>query len=180
MYWSLVAPAVRLQLKLGNKQHKRSKKMKKVIMAVMVLVSGSAMADGFVCTSEEGLSVKVYNNTKPTMGTRLPAVMVLSDENIQDGRKTIATLREVSSLSDGYEVVYSADVQEEIAQRGLRKGELVAGTKLGFIDTLELTVDHNFNDPIPAGEIAPGTLFIETLAGKKIGLDMDCVRYVKN
>src|SRR4051812_5891296 len=54
--------------------------MKALIISVLVLVSSNSFASGFVC-SGQGYSVKLYNQVQPNLGTKNPAVLIVSSEN---------------------------------------------------------------------------------------------------
>ena len=61
--------------------------MKPIIGVLTVLTLGifnsAAIGSGFKCTGDEEaatLSVKLFNHVDPTLGTRVPAVMVISNE----------------------------------------------------------------------------------------------------
>jgi hypothetical protein len=156
--------------------------MKYVVMAVLAVVMGSqaALADGFVCDSEEaGLRVRVYNHTNPSEGTRNAAVMVLSDLSVGHGRKTIAKFTSATEKLWNTAALYEAKVDLRYSDSN-RKGELVAGTKLGYIDTLALDIAFSYGAPVEAGEEMEGKLSIQKRDGSEIALDMLCSRYLKN
>src|SRR4051794_24335558 len=97
-------------------------KLSIVVGMVAMMVWGAAMADGFVCGTNDGaLSVKVYNHTDASEGTRNAAVLVISDKSVQGGRKTIAKFSDVESTLVNYGAIYVADVSEALAQ-GARGG----------------------------------------------------------
>ncbi len=153
--------------------------MKKIItILALALTATAAHADGFRCSSTDGtLDVQVFNHVQPELGTRNVAVMVLSDPGISYGRKTIARFKDVLLANDG--TVYTANVDLRYSDSA-RKGELVAGTKLGHIDTIRLAVDHNYNYPVEDGAFVAGWLEIAKRDGGVVSLNMDCTRYLKN
>ena len=61
--------------------------MKYIVISILSLVSSVAMADGFRCQGE-GYRAKQYNKVQPAEGTRNPAVLVVSHEDVG----TLATL----------------------------------------------------------------------------------------
>lgn len=154
--------------------------MKTLIAIAALVATGSvASADGFVCVSHaQDLKVSVFNQTEPEAGTRNAAIMVLSDPRVSLGRKTIAKFSSESLLSNQAST-YTADVDLRFANSS-RKGELIAGTKLGNIDTLTLDVDFTYAAPVPAGAELDAVLTIERRSGAPIHVQMECERYLKN
>lgn len=49
-------------------------------VVVSLLASGSAFASGWLCESQNGFNVKVYNHTDPNKGTNNPAVFILANQ----------------------------------------------------------------------------------------------------
>lgn len=142
--------------------------------------SSAAFADGFMCeTRTKKLNVKVFNNTKPEYGTRNAAVMVLSDSSVSSGRKTIARFTDVNNRIINTGAHYIADVDLRYNDSS-RKGELIGGTKLGELDTVELDVDFNYSQPMAHGEYTRGLLTLNKRNGKIIEFALDCYRYLKN
>jgi len=146
----------------------------------MVFSSAPALADGFVCSSErDHLTVKVYNHTKPEMGTRKGAVMVFSDTRVSQGRKTIAKFTDANRTLKSRSSAYLATVDHRFNDSG-RKGELIAGTKIGFLKYILLDLDFSFGRPVPKGTKLRGDLTLMKRNGDKIELVMNCIRYLKN
>ncbi len=156
--------------------------MKKTILflsAVASLASSVAMADGFVCKSEGGLTVKMYNNVTPSAGTRNAAVMILSDDSISYGRKTIARFTDVKGTLSNSGASYEANVDLRFNDIG-RKGELVLGTKLGELDRIYVDVAFSYADPVSALELVAGTITATKRNGEIIEQALECSRYLKN
>lgn len=153
---------------------------KSLVIAATLAIGSLAHADGFVCETQSGLVVQVYNHVQPEVGTRVPAVMVVSDSNIQEGRKTIAKFSEAKGTlsKDGYQT-YVANVDLRFNDSS-RKGELLAGTKLGNVDEIKLYVEYSPLAPVAEGVQLDGTL---TLIKRNSGLISEqavCTRYLKN
>ncbi len=155
--------------------------MKHLVTAMIVMGTSSfAMADGFKCETRDGdLVVKVYNHVQPEEGTRNGAVMVISDKNVQLGRKTIARFTDVNSTLKSKGALYMAKVDLRFAD-SRRKGELIGGTKLGQLANISLDVDFKYNRPLEDGEETTGELVLDKRNGDSITLDVDCVRYLKS
>jgi len=155
--------------------------MKTALFSAMItLAVGSfAHADGFMCKTESGLSVKVFNHTNPRVGTRVAAVMVISDGAVAAGRKTIARFDETKGTLSSIGTEYTANVDLRFTDSS-RRGELIAGTKLGFIDTITLKVGFNYATPVPVGTRLPAHLLIEKRNGEVITERALCLRYLKN
>jgi hypothetical protein len=155
---------------------------KRIMAAVLVLGSASiAKADGFVCTSLDGdLKAQAYNHVDPAQGTRSPAVLVISDNRVQAGRKTIATFTDAKSTLSGGSFSYVGKVDLRVVETR-RKGELIGGTRLGELDYIRLSVDHGYSDaPLADGDLVKGTLRLKKRNGDQTSLDMECARYLKS
>ena len=153
--------------------------MKTLIVGLIAAVGSIASADGFICADEaQSLKVQVYNQTAPEAGTRNAAVMVLSNPQISLGRKTIAKFSSESLLTNKASK-YTADVDLRFVESN-RKGELIGGTKLGFIDTITLDVDFSYAAPVPAGTTVEALVTIAKRNGDVKEIQMECERYLKN
>ena len=154
--------------------------MKHSLLTLITLAAATAAhADGFVCQSQEGLRIKAYNHTSPEAGTRVAAILVLSDDNVAAGNKTIATFSDSQQTLTSRGASYSADVDLRFATSS-RKGELIAGTKLGQLQSIELNVDFSYAAPVEAGEVLPGSLVLTKRNGQAIEVEVSCERYLKN
>ncbi len=154
--------------------------MKNLMIVLAALISTSAFADGFVCQSNDGeLKVKAYHHVNAMDGTRNAAVMILSDNTIQYGNKTIAKFESAEGLLDNNGSLYTANVDLRFNNTG-RQGELIGGTKLGQLDQVQLVVPFSYADPVAHGEEMISTLILIKRDGSKIFIDMTCERYLKN
>ena len=152
------------------------------IFAVVALttLSSAAHADGFNCQTADGsLNVKIYNNTDPQVGTRVGAVMVVSDPAISDGHKTIARFTDTNGRLESRCSVYVANVDLRFNDSSL-KGRNILGTKLGNIDTITADVDFSYEAPVAAEQEVSGKLTIARRSGSPIEADLTCSRYLKN
>ena len=158
----------------------RGDNVKSLILALAVSLSCSAaIADGFVCSdSERTLEVKVYNYNRPEFGTRNAAVMTLADPRVSEGRKTIAVFRGANGVLTNSASTYISyvDMRVEESSRG---GELIAGTKLGYVYSIILAVDFSYNFPVKHGAKMAGELILVKQNGEKIYLSLECSRYLK-
>lgn len=153
--------------------------MKNAIALVAALIATPAFADGFVCESQsKGLKVKVYNQTQPELGTRNAAIMVLSDMNVQAGRKTIATFKSTDSVLENDGALYTANVDLRFSESS-RKGELIAGTKLGELDQVKLDVAFSYAEPVQEGEELYGKVTLIKRDSTKSSFAVLCTRYLK-
>jgi hypothetical protein len=145
-----------------------------------LLASPAAFADGFVChNSREALSVKVFNNTDPSAGTRNGAVMVLSDLSVGAGNKTIARFTDSNLTLSNQSSKYAAKVDHRFNDSN-RKGELIAGTNIGALAQVNLDLDFSYARPVAHGAFVRGTLGLIKRNGQTTNLAMDCSRYLKN
>lgn len=156
--------------------------MKKLatLMTLIGTLSTPALADGFVCRAlDEDLNVRVYNHTSPEKGTRNAAIMVLSDPTVQSDRKTIAVFKDSTGLLSSETLSYDAKVDLRY-KNSSRKGEYVAGTRLGYVDRFILDVFFSYVNPLRDGELTDAIFTIVKRNGEEITLDMECERYLKN
>ncbi len=155
--------------------------MKSLILALTInLFCGAALADGFVCSDSEGtIEVKVYNHNKPELGTRNAAIMILADPRVSEGRKTIAAFKGANGVLTNNASTYISyvDMRLEDSSRG---GELIAGTKLGYLYSIVLAVNFSYNVPVQHGAKMAGELILVKQDGEKIYLDLECTRYLKH
>ena len=148
------------------------------ILALTAL-SSPAFADGFECqTADQSLNVKIYNNTDPTYGTRVGAVMVVSDPAVSGGRKTIARFTDTNGVLSNRSSRYEANVDLRFNDSN-RKGELILGTKLGMLDTITADIDFSYSQPVANGEEVSGKLTLVKRNGDQINADLVCTRYLK-
>lgn len=150
-----------------------------IAAAAMIFAGTQAKADGFVCTSESGLVVKVYNHTQPEMGTRSGAIMIVSDSNINAGNKTIATFKDSTGLLKSKELVYTGKVDLRFNDSS-RKGELIGGTKLGELAKIMLSVNFSYAHPVAYGETLTGYVYLVKRNDTVLSETANCVRYLKN
>lgn len=153
--------------------------MKSLLITALMLASSSAFADGWVCQTESGLVVKAYNNVHAEEGTRTPSVLIISDSAVSGGRKTIAKFTDAEGLVSAEGASYTGNVDLRYNNTG-RKGELIAGTKLGEIDTITLDVDFSYAAPVAHGDEADATLTVAKRNGEEIVESATCARYLKN
>ena len=145
-----------------------------------LMATSAAYADGFTCQTTDGnLNIKIYNNTDPAAGTRNAAVMIVSDPLVSAGRKTIAKFSDLNSTLGQSGASYVADVDLRFNDSG-RKGELILGTKLGFIKTIAVDLDFNYSQPIADGQSLAGEITIVKRNGESFVEDLICKRYLKN
>lgn len=153
--------------------------MKNVLVFLAAVFSAPAFADGFVCQSlEEGIKVKVFNHTHAEEGTRNAAIMIVSDLNVNGGRKTIATFEASDSLltNDGATYTSKVDLRFNGSER---KGENILSTKLGEVKFIILDIDFSYAYPVAAGEEVAGELILKKRNGEVIRTDVACTRYLK-
>jgi hypothetical protein len=154
--------------------------MKALIVALAVLASTTvAHADGFVCTSESGIVLKVYNHTAPEKGTRSAALMVVSNSEVGAGNKTIAKFTDAKRTVASLKQTYVGKVDLRVSESN-RKGELIGGTKLGQLDLIILSVDFSYAAPVAHGEALTATLTLQKRNGEELIEDVNCTRYLKN
>jgi hypothetical protein len=146
---------------------------------VAMVAASTAKADGFVCqTTAEDLQLKIYNHVMPEDGTRVAAIMVLSDPAVQKGNKTIAKFTDVKGTLSNQGASYTANVDLRVKESN-RKGELILGTKLGQLDEVLVDVDFSYADPIENGDTVGGKITLVKRNGMEITRKLECERYLK-
>ena len=154
--------------------------MKTVLILLAALTTTNVLASGFICEAlDADLDIKVYNKVMPAEGTKNPAIMVLSNPTISQGRKTIAVFKETNGLLTKNGQMYVAKVDHRFNDTG-RKGELLAGTNIGNVKQVILNLDFSYAFPVDSGDYVPGTLSIVRRNGNTIHLELECERYLKN
>lgn len=162
-----------------HKVERESYFMKNIITIALLAMATPVLADGFVCETQSGYNVKVYNHTQAAEGTRSAAIMIVSDPSIASPNKTVATFSDTKSTLKSDELLFTAKVDLRVAESN-RKGENVFGTKLGFIKTIKLGVDFSYSNPIAHGELTKGYLLVTKRDGSEIVENVTCERYLKN
>ena len=156
----------------------KMKNLTKLLIGSMMVMSTAAFADGFVCSSESGLNVKVYNKTSAEEGTRNAGVMIISDSNVSDGKKTIARFQADNGVLNNAGASYAADVDLRFNDSNL-KGRNIGGTKFGFLKQINLDVDFLYSQPVEKGATLKGTLTLIKRNGDSNEIELTCTRYLK-
>ncbi len=167
--------------------------MKTILITVMTFVSVSnARADGFKCEGvNTGVKVQVYNHTNPSEGTRKAAVMIVSDSHVSSPNQTIAEFTDENHTLayQGYGL-FKAKVDLRYLESH-KKGENIAGTKLGYLNTISLQVytkngQFTYNNAsLDSEEITNGTVFDARISylkrnGELLEEKAVCSRYLKH
>jgi hypothetical protein len=105
--------------------------------------------------------------------------MVVADQKIQFGNKTIATFLAEKRTLSSQELTYVGKVDLRVVETR-RKGELIAGTKLGYVDQIALTVDFSYSRPQQHGTVLAGELAVLKRDGTITTEGAVCERYLKN
>lgn len=143
-----------------------------------------AHADGFFCRGNNtGLEFKILNHTKASAGTRTPAVMVVSSPYVISDRKTIAVFSSQNrTLSYEGRGRYVGQVDLRYAETG-RKGENIAGTKLGELERISLDIrfSYSHHDSSLANSVAeiPAKIYYIKRTGEILEESSSCKRYHK-
>jgi len=132
-----------------------------LLTALVITVFGSsAFGSGFKCEGEDGYRVKLYNNVKATDGTRTPAVLVISHDDM--GTLLVRKGEEIRKRN------YTTSVRYVV--EGNRK--LDADTAIVQIQFKE------GSEVLKEGEIVTGQLVLVS-DGESRKLDLLCARYLK-
>ena len=153
-----------------------------ILSLVSLMTASVSFADGFECmTLKKDLSVNVYNNTDPAEGTRVGAVMIVSDPNVAPGNQTIATFSDTNGLLNSKNLKYTANVDSRYKGTD-RGGENILGTKLAMLKKIDLKLAFTYAAPVANGAVVSGklTLTKERGKGRNIVRYVDCRRYLVN
>lgn len=161
-------------------------------MALMFLALTSistAQADGFRCEGvNTGITIQVYNHTQPEIGTRVPAIMVVSDSMVRSPNKTVAVFshenQTLAYLGNG---LFQGKVDLRYTESS-RKGENIAGTKLGYLQYIQLQIlshfgkkfDYSRADQFKDHEILDSRISYIKRDGEVLEEKAICSRYLKN
>lgn len=151
-----------------------------MVAALALTLSSQAKADGFKClTADQSLKVQFFNHTDPSEGTRAVSTMVLSDQTVNFGNKTIAVFS-----SDKGTLTFSGNGQY-VAKVDLRvkelkhAGEYLAGTRLGYVDQIVVNIAHAYGEQTEAGDVFPAAMTVIKRNGQKVSETLLCERYLK-
>ncbi len=150
----------------------------KFLIATMMFMGTTASADGFVCyTKDNGLKIKMLNHVQPADGTRTGAVMIVSDQSIQEGKKTTVTFKseDETLLTSGTRWI--GTLPEDGVVKG---GRNIAGTKLAYLNSFIVDVSHFYDLPVASGAKLYGGLTVVKIDGEKLREELNCYRYLKN
>jgi hypothetical protein len=164
--------------------------MKSILFMISVLIaSQTAMADGFRCEGvNTGIQIKIYNYTEYSMGTRTPAVMVVADPTVRSPNKTVAIFKHENNnlyyLGNG---LFEGQVDLRYSETG-RKGENIAGTKLGFLKSIQVQLFSDFGrkfsyekaDEYKNNEILDARYSYVKRNGEILEEKAVCTRYLKD
>jgi hypothetical protein len=143
-----------------TKEYPMKNLMNLLTLASLVLGTG-AFASGFICEEPDSyspLTVKLFNKT--VGGTRIPAVIVISDEHA--GTILVAKGEEISKKNLAHSVRYTATPANKDTEAVLN---------ISFKEG---------NDSLEEGEVVMGTLRFTDSGGEGDLTELECSRYLKN
>jgi hypothetical protein len=152
---------------------------KTLLLAALALSPLTAFADGFKCTvANDSLNVKVFNSTDASIGTRVPAIVVISDSRREFGNKTIATFDGEKGVISSSGADYELNVDHRF--KGVEKGGAdIAGTKLMYLRKIGVQIDYSYDRPLEDGARVYGTITFTKDNGESSYKALDCNRYLK-
>lgn len=150
--------------------------MKYALIVLVLIASSIAKADGFLCETQSGLRLKVFNHLAPAHGTRTPAVMVVSDSTVQVGHKTLGVFRH----ADAQLLVEEDSYLAKVDLRKNRQQDALVGSKLEGVDQIKLYVDFSYRRPVVHGSALSGTMTLLKQGAGLIAEQAICTRYLKN
>lgn len=152
--------------------------MKFALVALLLITGSIAKADGFLCETQSGLRLKVFNHVAPEIGTRVPAVMIVSDSTAKVGTRTAGVFRNADAgllRDETGTYLAKVDLRDEKS-----KAESFIGSRLQDVEQIKLYVDFTYERPVAHGAELTGVM---TLIKRGIGLVVEqaiCQRYLKN
>jgi len=165
-------------------EHMRNK-IKSLLIITAFLATGSAFADGFVCnTADAQLKIALYNQVNPNEGTRNPSTLILSDNMVAAGRKTVARFTADSGnlfavhSGTAQGLAYVGNVDLRFNDTG-RAGEYLMGTRLGEVDYVQIKLDFTYSMPQVSGAEVLGHFYVVKRSGDTLSSPVYCVRYLK-
>ncbi|MEI2637768.1 MAG: hypothetical protein V9F03_02030 [Microthrixaceae bacterium] len=157
--------------------------MKTTMMVLFgMIATTAAKADGFICEGQKtGLVFKMYNHTQAVDGTRSGAIMIISDPAVAYGNKTIAIFSDAKNTLSSKNVVYTGKVDLRVIETS-RKGENIAGTKLGELASIKAHIFFNYFSDTPSveGDEVKGLVSYMKRNGEYTQERLACARYKKN
>ncbi len=164
--------------------------MKTIMFLLATLITTApAFADGFRCEGvNTGIQIKIFNYTDYSMGTRTPAVMVVADPTVRSPSKTVAIFKHenqnLSYLGNG---LFEGQVDLRYSETG-RKGENIAGTKLGYLKSIQVQLFSEFGrkfsyekaDDFKNNEILDARYYYLKRNGEILEEKAVCKRYIKD
>ena len=124
-------------------------------------LASSAQASGFVCTSGEGYTAKLYNYTDPNLGTRNPSVFVISHET--QGTLLVRKGADIRKHNRSNTVQYVVNGDEQLGA-----------------DTAILQLDHKYDGREITGTVDGQLILIQDGTRDRVVIDLQCERYLKN
>jgi len=153
-----------------------------IALVSIASIGSSAFADGFRCQGLTfGTKIEVYNQLKPSQGTRNVNIMIVSDPVLAKGERTIATFSQDQNLiiQKGATYIATVDSRFKTVKDGDRK---IADTMLSELSTIQLTVNFNYTTDTPSknGEKYSALITYTHENGATSSENASCIRYKKN
>jgi hypothetical protein len=150
-----------------------------LFVPALLMFATKAHADGFRCESQESsLYVQIYNHVTPSKGTRTGAVMVVSDSEYVDGKKTIYRFETAHSMIGSDGLTYTGLIDLRTNNAGTRY-DMIMGQQLSDVKYLIFRVDFTYANPIKHGDKVDGTLIVVKRSKEQISEEFECTRYLK-
>ena len=152
-------------------------------LGLLILCLNSAVfADGFICeNAEQTLQVQVYHQTRPELGTRNVATMIVANPSAPTGHQTIAIFTSDNAQLRNKSTTYAANVNLE-ALEDESKNLAVTSATLGELKRILLRVDYRFGHVLAPGQVVTGAAILTRRSGPEgdLRVEMSCVRYLKS
>jgi hypothetical protein len=153
-------------------------------LALVTLAPTLAHADGFDCTGRDtGIEVKIYNNTDPSLGTRTPAILIVSDPSRDYGDRTIATFKNEQITYEGYGTYFATT--DTVDRRPTADAQVLENSRLGHLENILLKMNFSYAEQLfseltkkPAS--FSGSVFYQQTSGATRNESVRCTHYLKD
>jgi hypothetical protein len=153
-------------------------------LTLVTIAPTLALADGFDCTGRNsGIEVKIYNNTDPSMGTRTPAVLIVSDPSRDYGDRTIATFKNDQITAEGHGTYFATT--DTVDHRPTADAQVLQNSRLGHLENVLLKMNFSYaeeflTDLTKKPESFSGSVYYQETSGATRNESVRCTHYLKD
>lgn len=150
---------------------------------LVLMIPASALADGFICHGDQsGIEMAIYNQVNPHLGTRNPAVLVISDPALATSNHTEARFSpELNNFRYEGHGNYVAEVHGNVF---LFDSTSVAGHAVNSLNEIRLKIVFSYDKDaialVDSIDEIPGTIEYTDLNNQVSNESASCSRYRKH